>query len=242
MNELKIFSNQEFGDVRTIVKDGEPWFVGKDVAEILGYAKPLNAITQHVDLDDSLKQGITDSLGREQQTIIINESGLYALIFGSQLPSAKKFKNWVTGEVLPAIRKTGAYKIPLTKKEEMRLYYEALEEQDAKIEEVKKDLQEFKQDLPVLGVECDKITFAVKKKGVECLGGKESAAYQDKSLRGKVYSDIHSQVKREFAVTTYKAIKRSQVELAVNIIGAYKVPFALKNEIEQCNNQMFISA
>lgn len=241
MNELKIFNNQEFGEVRTIVKEGEPWFVGKDVAEILGYAKPLNAITQHVDLDDSLKQGITDSLGREQQMITINESGLYALIFGSQLPSAKKFKHWVTSEILPTIRKTGTYKIPLTKKEEMRLYYEALEEQDAKIEEVKKDLQEFKQDLPVLGVECDKITFAVKKKGVECLGGKESPAYQDKSLRGKVYSDIHGQVKREFAVTTYKAIKRSQVDLAVKIIGEYKVPFALKNEIELCNNQIKIA-
>lgn len=241
MNELKIFNNQEFGEVRASEVNGESWLVGRDVASALGYSNPNDALIRHVDDED--RAGIVIHDGRQERTMVcVNESGLYALILGSKLPTAKKFKHWVTSEVLPSIRKTGAYKLPLSKKDEMKLYLEALEEQDAKIEEVKKDLQEFKQDLPVLGVECDKITFAVKKKGIECLGGKESAAYQDKSLRGKVYSDIHSQVKREFAVTTYKAIKRSQVELAVNIIGAYKVPFALKNEIEQCNNQMFISA
>lgn len=241
MNELKIFNNQEFGEIRAMDIKGEPWLIAKDVADALGYSNSRKAIQDHVDVDD---KGVTksDTLGGRQEVTIINESGLYSLILGSKLPTAKKFKHWVTSEVLPSIRKTGTYKMPLSKKEEMKLYLEALEEQDAKIEEVKKDLQEFKQDLPVLGVECDKITYAVKKKGVECLGGKESPAYQDKSLRSKVYSDIHSQVKREFAVTTYKAIKRSQVELAVKIIGEYKVPFALKNEIEQCNNQMFINA
>lgn len=109
MNEIKIFENAEFGKVRTAVVDGEPWLVGKDVAEALGYTKPLNAINQHVEEDDSLKQGLTDSLGREQQTILINESGLYALIFGSKLESAKRFKHWVTSEVLPSIRKNGGY-------------------------------------------------------------------------------------------------------------------------------------
>lgn len=91
------------------MQNGEPWFVGKDVADKLGYAKPLNAIATHVDEDDSLKQGLTDSLGRMQETILINESGLYSLILSSKLPSAKKFKRWVTSEVLPTIRKTGGY-------------------------------------------------------------------------------------------------------------------------------------
>lgn len=109
MNEIKIFENAEFGKVRTVSINGEPWLVGKDVAEALGYAKPLNAINQHVEEDDSLKQGLTDSLGREQQTILINESGLYALVFGSKLESAKRFKHWVTSEVLPAIRRNGGY-------------------------------------------------------------------------------------------------------------------------------------
>ena len=110
--EIQIFNNPEFGAVRTMTIDKEPWFVGKDVAEILGYAKPLNALASHVDTDDSLKQGLTDSLGRKQDTIIINESGLYSLIFSSKLPAAKAFKHWVTSEVLPQIRKTGKYGLP----------------------------------------------------------------------------------------------------------------------------------
>lgn len=109
MNEIEIFKNEEFGEVRTTTIDGEPYFVGKDVAKILGYAKPLNALATHIDKDDSLKQGLIDNLGRNQDTIFINESGLYSLILSSKLPNAKKFKHWVTAEVLPSIRKHGAY-------------------------------------------------------------------------------------------------------------------------------------
>ena len=121
MNELQIFNSEEFGDIRTATIENEPWFVGKDVATALGYAKPLNALSAHVEKDDSLKQGITDSLGREQETIFINESGLYALIFGSKLESAKRFKHWVTSEVLPAIRKTGSYQKPMTTDQKIQL-------------------------------------------------------------------------------------------------------------------------
>ena len=111
MNELKIFENPEFGKVRTIEIDGEPYFVGKDVAIILGYAKPENALTTHVDRDDTLKQGVTDNLGRTQNTTLINESGLYSLILSSKLPKAKEFKRWVTSEVLPSLRKHGVYAV-----------------------------------------------------------------------------------------------------------------------------------
>ena len=106
MNEIFNFHGQE---VRTMTIDDEPWFVGKDVADILGYAKPLDAISRHVDEDDSVKYGLTDNLGRTQNTIIINESGLYSLILSSKLPQAKDFKRWVTTEVLPSIRKNGGY-------------------------------------------------------------------------------------------------------------------------------------
>lgn len=112
MNEIKVFESTEFGKVRTVQIGGEPYFVGKDVAEILGYAKPENAIATHVDEDDTLKQGVTDSIGRTQQTTVINESGLYSLILSSKLPRAKEFKRWVTSEVLPAVRKHGAYMTP----------------------------------------------------------------------------------------------------------------------------------
>lgn len=109
MNELQIFKNPDFGQVRVIEQNGEPWFVGKDVATILGYAKPLNALATHIDEDDSLKQGLIDSIGRKQDTIFINESGLYSLILSSKLPTAKQFKRWVTSEILPSIRKNGTY-------------------------------------------------------------------------------------------------------------------------------------
>ncbi len=114
MTDLQIFNSPEFGAIRTIEKDGEPWFVGKDVATILGYAKPLNALATHIDEDDSLKQGLTDNMGRMQETIFINESGLYSLVLSSKLPNAKKFKRWVTNEVIPSIRKHGAYMTPET--------------------------------------------------------------------------------------------------------------------------------
>lgn len=109
MNDIQIFNNEQFGQVRVITKDGEPWFVGKDVSEILGYLEPNKAITRHTDEDDRIKHPITDNLKRVQETWVINESGLYSLILGSKLPSAKKFKKWVTSDVLPSIRKHGMY-------------------------------------------------------------------------------------------------------------------------------------
>ena len=108
-NQLKVFENNEFGKVRTLTIDGEPWFVGKDVAEILGYAKARNAIATHVDVEDKKDAPIQGTLGGTQSMIIINESGLYSLILSSKLPKAKEFKRWVTSEVLPSIRKTGKY-------------------------------------------------------------------------------------------------------------------------------------
>lgn len=106
------------------------------------------------------------------------------------------------------------------------------------IQEVDNDLQEFKKDMPLLGLECDEITAVVKSKGVSCLGGKASEAYQDKSLRSRVYSDIYSQLKREFAVTSYKAIKRGKTDIAIEIIKKYELPFVLKEEVNSANAQM----
>ena len=111
--EIKISKNPQFGEIRTIEKDGEPWFVGRDVAEALGYAKAQNAIAVHVDDEDKGTAPIQGT-AYETRATIINESGLYALIFGSKLPSAKPFKHWVTSEVLPSIRKTGGYNADAT--------------------------------------------------------------------------------------------------------------------------------
>lgn len=113
MNELQIFNNPEFGEIRTITIDGEPWLVGKDVAAALGYSNPQEAIRNHVEDED---KGVSEILtpGGKQKAPIINESGLYSLVMSSKLPTAKKFKRWVTYEVLPSIRKHGAYMTPDT--------------------------------------------------------------------------------------------------------------------------------
>lgn len=108
MNDLQIFSNPEFGQVRTVEIDGTPWLVGADVATALGYKNPRKALADHIDPED---KGVTkrDTPGGEQEMLIINESGLYSLILSSKMPKAKAFKHWVTGEVLPALRKNGVY-------------------------------------------------------------------------------------------------------------------------------------
>lgn len=112
MNELQIFNHAEFGSVRTVTVDNEPYFVGKDVAEILGYSNTRDALAKRVDAEDKLDGvAICDSIGREQTPVLINESGLYSLILSSKLPNAKRFKHWVTSEVLPSIRKHGVYAI-----------------------------------------------------------------------------------------------------------------------------------
>lgn len=141
MNEIQIFNNKEFGNIRTVNIDGEPWFVGKDVANALGYSNNRKAISDHVGEEDK-RDGVTirDSIGREQNPILINESGMYSLIFGSKLESAKRFKHWVTSEVLPAIRKTGSYQSVPQGKELLALAVleaqKTIEEQNHKIKEM----------------------------------------------------------------------------------------------------------
>ena len=111
-NQLQIFKNEEFGEIRALEIEGEPWLVGRDVAKTLGYKDTSDALKKHVDVDDKMTLQIADSLGRLQDTYIINESGFYSLVLSSKLPTAKKFKRWVTREVLPSIRKHGAYMTP----------------------------------------------------------------------------------------------------------------------------------
>lgn len=112
MNALQIFENPEFGKIRTLEMEGTPWLVGRDVAQVLGYAKPQNAIATHVDEEDKKVAPIQGTLGGTQEMTIINESGLYSLVLSSKLPTARKFKHWVTSEVLPTVRKHGAYMTP----------------------------------------------------------------------------------------------------------------------------------
>lgn len=141
MNELQIFNNPEFGQVRTVNVDGEPWFVGKDVAAALGYAEPAKAMREHVE-DDDKGVSVLDTPGGKQNVKIINESGVYALIFSSKLPTAKKFKHWVTSEVLPTIRKTGGYQKPLSQLEILQGSINQLVEQNKRLSRVEMKQEE----------------------------------------------------------------------------------------------------
>jgi hypothetical protein len=129
-------------------------------------------------------------------------------------------------------------KQPSSPMEILELEFKAIKEVDGKVEKVNADLQAFKREMPILGVEESRITCAAKKKGVECLGGKKSAAYQDKSIRNKLYADIYRQLKREFGVTSYKAIKRNQCDHAVKIIENYRMPYIIEDRIKRLNDQM----
>ena len=175
MNELQIFNSEEFGDIRTVTIENEPWFVGKDVATALGYSNPQKAVRDHISEEDRGVNEMDTPSGR-QNLAVINESGLYALIFGSKLESAKRFKHWVTSEVLPAIRKTGSYQKPMTTDQKIQLLAQGNVELTEKIDKVDKDLQEFKADMPLLALECQRITRAKNQKVVPLMGGKSAPA------------------------------------------------------------------
>lgn len=147
MNEIKVFENEEFGTVRGVEIDGESWLVGKDVAERLGYSNPRKAIGDHVD-DEDKRDGVTirDSMGREQMPTMINESGFYSLVLGSKMQDAKRFKRWVTHDVLPAIRKTGGYiagEAEMTDEEllamALKVMQNKLHEREARIDRLEQD-------------------------------------------------------------------------------------------------------
>lgn len=141
MNEIKIFENQEFGKVRALEIDGKPYFLGKDVADALGYTNPQKAIRDHVDIEDKLTERFVLS-GQNREATVINESGLYSLILLSKLPSAQRFKKWVTSEVLPSIRQTGGYQMTMPQGKEL-LALAVLEAQKT-IEAQNKDIERMK--------------------------------------------------------------------------------------------------
>ena len=130
MNDLQVFNNSEFGNIRATEVNGEVMFVGKDIAEILEYANTAKAIRDHVDDEDKSTVVLHDGTSGNPNMVIINESGVYTLIFGSKLPNAKKFKHWVTSEVLPSIRKTGSYNLPGTYKEALQQLLLQVEENE----------------------------------------------------------------------------------------------------------------
>lgn len=236
MNELQIF-NYNGNEVRTVQIDGEPWWVLKDVCDVLELSNPSRVAER---LEDDERSNF--KLGRQGEAIIINESGLYNVILRSDKPQAKPFRKWVTNEVLPSIRKTGGYQLPQMSKELRAIIMQdqKIQEVENRVNRVQEDLDEFKEEMPLLALDCDRISRAVHIKGVECLGGKDSMAYQDRSLRAKVYSDLHREIKRQFGVTTYKAIRRNQCDNVCRIVSEYELPMVLQEQVEAANTNMLL--
>lgn len=205
MNNLQIFENTEFGKIRTVQLNNETYFVGKDVADILGYQNGSRDINRHVDEEDKHKIMLFDG-NQDKETIIINESGLYSLILSSKMPNAKKFKHWVTSEVLPQIRKTGAYQKPLTQQEIMRIQLGMIDDHEERIINLENNMTIDYGQQQVLG-------DVVNKTVIDILGGKDSAAYREISKR--VFSECNRDLKHYFHVNARNNVPKKRFDEAV---------------------------
>lgn len=237
MDNLQIFSNSEFGEIRTITKDDEPMFCLADVCKALELTQPSKVKERLNSKGVNIIPTLTK--GGEQKLLYINESNLYKTIFQSRKESAERFTDWVTGEVLPSIRKTGSYGMPKTTGGQIQLLAQGYTELEQAVNSIKEDMTELKDNTPLYGCEIDEVKQHVNRKGVIVLGGKDSEAYKDGSIRSSVYSDIYKQLKREFGcVTTYKSIRRKYIDNVHKFIDDYALPMVLAEKVNAANAQI----
>lgn len=219
--------------------NGEPYFVGKDVAEVLGYAKARNAIANHVDDEDKKDAPIQGDLGGTQMMTIINESGLYSLILSSKLPQAKEFKRWVTSEVLPAIRRQGAY---INKNLSEDAFINLFQNQKAiKLEQasMKRDIDYLKEEQPIHPSHLANLEKKRKKRVVALLGGTTAGAYLDKDFSRKVFWEAGKDFKEHFKIGRYDMLPRKDEEEAFAYWSTWEPSTNTKMKIRQLNSQLF---
>ncbi|WP_207662706.1 BRO family protein [Roseburia intestinalis] len=228
MNQLEIFKNREFGEIRTVTVDGEPWFVAKDIAEILQYTNTQKAIRDHVDEEDKLTERIVLS-GQNREVICINESGLYSLILSSKMPGAKRFKRWVTSEVLPQIRRTGTYQKPMTPQEMMRVQLGMIDGHEERITHLENTMTiDYEQQ--------QELKKTVNKRVIEVLGGKKALAYKEMSK--KVFSECNHDIQDYFRVNSRNNIPVLQFDAAISYVDAWNPSNNTILEIRSCNAGM----
>lgn len=233
MNDLQIFNNEEFGEVRTAVVNDEPMFCLADVCKALEMSNPT-MVAQRLDDDERTKL----DLGRQGETNFITESGLYAVILRSDKPNAKKFRKWVTSEVLPTIRKTGSYNKPMSTAEKIKLLAQGNEELNERVEKVEDKLDSLENDMPLYGCEIEELKNHISRRAINILDGKNSEAYKDASIRGTVYKDIYRQLKREYGyASSYKSLKRKYLADAHEFVDCYAAPTYLQEQITDANAQ-----
>ena len=220
-----VFDNADFGEVRTVVIDGEPWFVGKDVAQCLGYTNPSKALADHVDDDDKLNNKTLSSLG-QRGGWLINESGMYALIFGSKLEKAREFKRWVTSEVLPTLRKTGHYEVAADQSVNQLLaefgdfkvtYVQQMVEFKDALEKQTKAFDKSISNMTLSTTQQNKVHRAVKDRVGSLLGGAHSDLYKEKSRM--YFANLWNDLKAEFECgSRWQDLNPAYMEEAINWI------------------------
>lgn len=218
MNELQIFKNEEFGEVRSLKIGDEPWFVASDVCKALDISNPTIA-TQRLDNDERSKF----NLGRQGEVNIVNEYGLYNLILTSRKPEAKKFKRWITHEVIPSIRKTGGYQIPDNPMDALKLMFEAQTQTNDKVEHIQEDVKELKDNKLLnpgqynyLGTQIRKRVRAIKEVRKLNLTAKQNS---------KLYSFINRDLNKYVGIRTRSQFKEKDFEKALNFISEWDLSY-----------------
>lgn len=228
-NNLTIFENPEFGKVRTEIIDGEVWFVGKDVTTALDYKNSSKALKDNVDEEDKGVTKVTTS-GGKQNVVVINESGLYALVFGCKLEKAKRFKHWVTSEVLPSIRKTGSYTMPMTIDRQVQIVAQGqvelrdiVEKQEEEIGNLQIKVKDLQEQINVIGAYKNSYKYDELKKVISSHVLTLLPGQLERVLWGPYfYRAIHATLKKHFKVASSKLIQNNQLDSAKNIVYQWK--------------------
>lgn len=229
MNELKIFENEQFGKIRVIEQNGEPWFVAADVCRALDIDPTA---TRRLDDDEKDTLRLTQGTSGNPNVTIVNEPGLYSLVLGSRKPEAKAFKRWITHEVIPSIRKTGSYTFDGTSKELQAIFM--LDNRTVQHEQRISALEErMVVDYGQQRTLASQVNAAV----IEALGGMDSPAYCSKNVRGKVYSECNRDIQKWFRVNSRNNIPRKRFDEACEYIQRWRPSVNTSMIIRQTNQQ-----
>lgn len=228
MNEVTMF-NFESHEVRTVLIDNEPWFVGKDVADTLGYKNGSRDINTHVQDEDKLKYRISTA-GQNREQIVINESGVFALIFGSELDSAKRFKKWVTSEVLPSIRKTGSYSVqPMDDFDKIALIAQGTTKLKEQVHGIETKVDTYIENQVITATDSNAIARAVSKR-VHQYG---ALNHIDRDERGPLFKDLNRQIKEVTGAGNRSRIKSKDYDMVIEFIDNWEPTTATKMLMEQ---------
>ncbi|KKI54770.1 ORF6C domain-containing protein [Staphylococcus pasteuri] len=228
MQDLQVFNFEEL-PVRILTVNDEPYFVGKDVADILGYKRTADAIREHVDVEDK-GVGKIQTPGGMQNVTIINESGLYSLIFSSKLESAKQFKRWVTSEVLPTLRKTGTYQVPSDPMQALKLMFEATEQTKEEVASVKADVIDLKENQKLDAGDYNLLSRTVNQRVAHI---QKLHAITNRKQRSELFRDINSEVKKMTGASSRTNVRQKYFDDVISMVANWFPSQATLYKIKQ---------